>query len=197
MKFKKFTDRLKNNSEEIRFYRMVIVGLILLVVLMAMTIKQSIGNSRTVITPPQLTKEFWVSGSDVSQDYLEQMAYWYTGLALNITPQVSKYQNDLFLKYADPASSGRLAAEAGARAEFLNKNNAATVFSTRTIAADMPTKRVAVTGTLTTYVADKRVSERNATYMIGFNYINGQLYVSDFKETNAQDPFGIGSASVQ
>lgn len=197
MLFKTFTDRLKNNSEEIRFYRIVIAGLVLLLILMAMQLMQSMGNSRTIITPPQITKDFWVSGTDVSQDYLEQMAYWYAGLALNVTPQITKYQNDMFLKYADPSASGRLAAEAGARAEFLSKNNAATVFSTRTVATDMPTKRVALTGTLTTYVADKRVSERSTTYMIGFNYTNGMLYVSDFKETSAQDPFGLGATSVQ
>lgn len=195
MLFKKYTDRLKNASEETRFYRMVIAGLLLLVLLMAMLLMRATNNARTVITPPQLTKSFWVSGTDVSQDYLEQMAYWYAGLALNVTPQVSAYQNELFLQHADPGESGRLQAEAGARAEFLKKNNAATVFSVRTIKVDMPSKRVALSGTLTTYVTDKRAGERNATYLVGFNYRNGLLYVSDFKETSDQDPFGFGPAA--
>jgi hypothetical protein len=45
-------------------------------------------------------------------DYLQEMAYWYAGLALNITPHVADYQKNLFLKYAAPSrvrpSAGRV-----------------------------------------------------------------------------------------
>jgi conjugal transfer pilus assembly protein TraE len=193
MLFKKYTDKLVNGTDELRFYRIVIGGLLIGIIMLARTNGMLAGDVRTVITPPEIKRSFWVSSNDVSQEYLEEMAYWYAGLALNITPQGSEYQRTLFLKYADPEESGRLTAEASARAEFLRRNGASTVFAPRTIAVDMPHKRVALTGVLSTYVADKRAPDRSVVYMIAFNYRDGTLYVSDFKETSAQDPFGDGS----
>jgi len=95
-----------------------------------------IGAEKTVFVPPEIKRSFWVSGSAVSKEYLEEMAYWYAGLALNITPVVSDYQNNLFLTYAAPSEYGRLQAEMGARAEFLKKNNTATQFAVRSVTTD-------------------------------------------------------------
>lgn len=193
MNFRKYTNKLLNGSEEVRFYRLLVAGLLFALLFALFLLGKAMGSSRTIVTPPEIKREFWINDVSVSQSYLEEMAYWYAGLALNITPQAAEFQNKLFLQYADPADAGRLAVESGARTEFIRKNSAATVFAPRTIAADMPNLRIALTGTLSTYVADKRAGERNATYMIGFKYRNGNLYVTDFKETSDQDPFALGT----
>lgn len=149
-----------------------------------------IGAEKTVLVPPEINKSFWVSGTAVSKEYLEQMAYWYAGLALNVTPIASEYQNNLFLKFAAPSEYGRLQAEMGAKAEFLKKNNTSTQFSVRNITVDEKNLRVALSGTLYTWTSDKKAGERNAAFMVGFKHMNGKLYVSDFKETSDQDLFG-------
>lgn len=96
-----------------------------------------IGSEKTILVPPEINRSFWVSSNAASKEYLEEMAYWYAGLALNITPAVSEYQHHLFLKYAVPSEYGRLQAEMGARADFLKKNNTATQFVVRNIATDV------------------------------------------------------------
>ena len=78
-----------------------------------------------------------MSGQKVSTEYLQEMAYWYAGLALNITPHVADYQKNQFLKYAAPSEYGRLQAEFGARADFIRKNNASTQFSTQAMTVEM------------------------------------------------------------
>ena len=108
---------------------------------------------------------------------------------MNISPGTSKYQHTLFLKYAAPTEYGRLQSEMGARAEFLHKNNTATQFSVQNVTVDEKKRRVALTGALTTWASDKKAGERQVTYLIGFNQLNGKLYVSDFKETSSQNPF--------
>ncbi|MGK0674598.1 MAG: TraE/TraK family type IV conjugative transfer system protein [Halothiobacillaceae bacterium] len=74
-----------------------------------------IGSERVVLLPPEINRTMWVSGSQASKEYLEEMGFWYAGLALNITPATSEYQNSLFLKFAAPSEYGRLQAEMGAQ----------------------------------------------------------------------------------
>lgn len=190
MLFKRFTSKLLNVSEEARFYRIAIVGLMVLLFLSIRATNNAIGDSRTTLVPPDIKRSFWVSSNHVSQEYLEEMAYWYVGLALNVTPQASAYQRAMFLKFADPAASGKLTAEAEARDAFLAKNNVSTIFSPRMVWPDVAKKRIAIAGNLSTYVADKRAPDRNVVYVIGFTYRNGTLYVSEFRETTDQNPFG-------
>lgn len=195
MLFKKYLSERDNARQEIKFLRFMVVGLSVVVLTEAMVMSNFAGAEKTIIVPPEINRSFWVSGNAVSREYLEEMAYWYAGLALNITPVVSDYQNSLFLKYAAPSEYGRLQAEMGARAEFLKKNNTSTQFSVRTIKTDEQNLRVALTGTLVTWTSDKKASERSATYLVGFKYMNGRLYVSEFKETSEQHPFGDPAGS--
>lgn len=190
MLFRKYLSERDNANDEIRFMRIIVAGLVLVIFVGTVTVLRLLGSEKTVVTPPEIQRSFWVSGSAVSKEYLEEMAYWYAGLALDVTPTVADYQNGLFLKYAAPSEAGRLQADMGARADFLKKNNTATLFSVRNVTTDERNQRVALSGTLYTYVGDKKGGERNATYMVGFKYLNGRLYVSDFRETSDQAPFG-------
>lgn len=190
MLFKKYLSERDNATLEIRFLRLVVAGLVVAIIGESILAAKFVRPEKTIIVPPEINKSFWVSGDTFSREYLEEMAYWYAGLALNITPVVSDYQMELFLKFAHPADYGRLQGEMGARANFLKKNNTATLFSVRTITTDEKNLRVALSGTLYTYTADKKAGERNTTFMVGFKRMNGRLYVSEFKETSDQNPFG-------
>lgn len=195
MIFKKYLSEKDNANHEIRFLRWLVVWMGAIVLVQILMTARLIGAEKTVFVPPEIKRSFWVSGSAVSKEYLEEMAYWYAGLALNITPVVSDYQNNLFLTYAAPSEYGRLQAEMGARAEFLKKNNTATQFAVRSVTTDEKRRRVALSGTLFTWTSDKKAGERNAVFMVGFKHMNGKLYVSDFKETSDQDLFGDAAAS--
>ncbi|WP_303785326.1 type IV conjugative transfer system protein TraE [Azovibrio restrictus] len=190
MIFKKYLSEKDNANHELRFMRWLVVWMGAIVLVQILVTARLIGSEKTVLVPPEIKRSFWVSGNAVSKEYLEEMAYWYAGLALNITPIASEYQNNLFLTHAVPSEYGRLQAEMGARAEFLKKNNTATLFSVRNVTTDERNQRVALSGSLYTYVGDKKGGERSATYMVGFKYLNGRLYVSDFRETSDQAPFG-------
>lgn len=190
MLFGKYISEQDNLRREVRFLRWLVVWMGAIVLVQTILAMRLVGSEKTVLVPPTINKSFWVSSQAVSKEYLEEMAYWYAGLALNITPSVSDYQNELFLKYAAPSEHGRLQAEMGARAEFLKKNSTSTQFAVREILVDEKNMRVALSGTLHTWVSDKKAGERNAVFMVGFKYMNGKLYVSDFKETSDQDRFG-------
>ena len=77
----------------------------------------------------------------------------------------------------------------------MRKNNAATQFSPQSVMADEAAMKVALTGVLLTWVGDKKASEKQTTYVVGFRYLNGRLHVSEFKETSDQDPFGASNVA--
>ena len=196
MKFSKFTAERDNQRNEILFMRLAVAGLVIALLANAGASLTVAGSERTILVPPEIHQTFWVSGKKVSGDYLQEMAYWYAGLALNITPQVADYQKNQFLKYAAPSEYGRLQAEFGARANFIRKNNASTQFSTQAMTVDESAMKVALSGVLHTWVSDKKAAEKQTTYVIGFRYLNGRLHVSEFKETSDQNPFGTASGTT-
>lgn len=195
MKFSKFTAERDNQRAEILFMRLAVGGLVLALLANAGASFSVAGSERTILVPPEVHKTFWVSGQKVSAEYLQEMACWYAGLALNVTPHVAEHQKNLFLRYAAPSEYGRLQAEYGARTEFIRKNNASTQFSPQSVMADEAAMKVALTGVLLTWVGDKKASEKQTTYVVGFRYLNGRLHVSEFKETSDQDPFGASNGT--
>ena len=165
----------------------------LIILVEGMALQKTLGMEKTVIVPPVIEKSFWVSGNEVSKNYLEQMAYWYAGLALNVTPTTGAYQKQQFLHYATPSDTGRIAAEMTLRLDFFSKNNTSTLFTAQKLNTDEKLMKVAIVGELDTFVGDKRASARRTVFVIGFKYLNGRLYVSEFKETSEQDMFGTGT----
>ncbi len=190
MLFKKYITEQDNHSQERSFFRLLVAGLVVANGVQAVTNFSLSGDARTVITPPNIKQGFWVTNKSVSREYLEEMAYWYAGLALNITPAGISYQNELFLKYAAPSEYGRLQQEMTSRSEFLKKNQTSSQFAVENITVDEKRMRVALAGKLYTWVAEKRAGMRDTTFMIGFQYINGKLYISNFRETSRKDIFG-------
>ena len=195
MKLGKFTSERDNQRAEILFMRIAVGGLVLALLANAGASLSVAGSERTILVPPEVHKTFWVSDQKVSAEYLEEMAYWYAGLVLNVTPHLADYQKNLFLKYAAPSDYGRLQAEYGARTDFIRKNNASTQFSPQSVMPDEAAMKVALTGVLLTWVGDKKASEKQTTYVVGFRYLNGRLHVSEFKETSDQDPFGASNGT--
>lgn len=194
MLFRNYLSAQANAANEIRFMRILLAGLVVVLLVVALILLKLAGSEKTYLVPPEIKRSYWLSGETVSREYLEDMAYWYAGLALNITPTVSAYQSGLFLKHADPAEFGRLQMEMGARAEFLKKNNTSTQFSVRSVTPDEKALRVALTGVLTTWASDKKAGERQATFLVGFKHLNGRLHVAEFKETSEQNPFDSAPA---
>jgi len=191
---KKYISASSNKSSEITFLRITIAGLLVAIIVEGMIIVRTLGMERTIIVPPEINKTFWLTSNTVSKDYLDQMAYWYSGLVLNATQFTGEYQKQMFLRYATPGDAGRLSAEMDARIDYLTKNNASTQFAALSLNTDEKTMKVAITGDLSTFIGDKRISGKRVVYAISFKYINGRLYVSEFKETNEQDIFGTNIA---
>ncbi len=144
---------------------------------------------RETMVPPEIHKTFWVEDDNVAPEYLEQMGLFLLKLALDNTPVNAEYNAKTLLKYAAPASYGELQNALLANAHRLAEDNAATMFSVRSVTPKPSDKSIAFAGVLTTYIGDKRVSEAQKTYLVRLRYAEGRCYVLELRETAPRTPF--------
>lgn len=185
----------KKSAGEITFLRIVVGGLLVLCIIEGFLILRTIGSEKIIISPPNIEKSFWVSADGVSKSYLEQMAYFFSGLVLTVTPSTGEYQKKLFLQYASPENHGKLSVEMDTRLEYMRKNSISTVFTVESLKTDEKLMRVAILGNLETFMQDKKISTDRVFYVIAFQNRNGRIFVKEFRETNEKDIFGIGTTS--
>ena len=150
-------------------------------------------RERVVMVPPTIHKTFWVEADRVSGEYLEQMAYFLMQLTLDVTPQSVDHQAGVLMQYAAPAAYGDLRATMAATAERIKHDGASTVFSAQNVVVDEAAQRVGVSGQLTTFISDRRVSEVSKGYAIELQYTGGRIFLKAFRETNLNDPLEIQS----
>ncbi len=144
-------------------------------------------REKTIVTPPDLDKAFWVQGDVVSPEYLEQMALFFASLALSYHPDNIDDQVRLFLRYADPEIYGALATRLEADTEKVKRNKLSSVFYPQEVR--MQGKQVALTGQLITLVGAKLLKTRQAVFRFRFSYRQGRLFVSEFQEVDRAHRF--------
>lgn len=145
---------------------------------------------KTIVTPPIVEKAFWVHGDRVSSEYLEQMALFFASLVLTYHPDNIDGQVQLFLRHADPAAHGPLAARLAADRERIRHNGLSQVFYPVSVRVREADRQVALSGDLVSMVGGQPAGTRRATYRLRFTYRNARLFVSEFGEASDEnDPF--------
>lgn len=188
MKFELLRRDLDTSRRMISYQKLIVIVSLTLNLVTCLIAYRLIGLERTILVPPVVHKTFWVDSDKVSAEYLEQMGYFLLQLVLNVSPQSVDYQSKLLLQYAAPASYGEIKTAMAVVAERLKRDGASTVFSPRSLTTDERELKVAVQGSLTTFIGDRRVSETNKAYLVELQYALGKLYIKSFKEVNANDP---------
>ena len=186
-------DNLKINN---RFLRLITAGFMLISIILTFGLWRAIGNERTILVPPELHKTVWVDSQTVSNEYLEEMAYYMGSLLLTVTPETVKFQNETVLKYASPESRGALKLALDSSAVKIAGNSASTIFhpSSIQVGAGNNAMKVSISGVLVTFITDKKVGETSKSFMLAFEYRSGKIYLKTLKEVAQNDPFGEKSA---
>ena len=169
---------------QILFILMVFANVLLSVRLATLT-----NTHRETLVPPTINKTCWVDDQQIDASYLEQMANFLIQLAFNNTPVNAEYNAKTLLKYVGPGSYGKLERYLLANVRELRKNNTSTLFSVRAISVLKEDNAVAFSGVLTTYIADRRVSERSKTFLVRFGFDAGRVYIQDMLEVDPKEPF--------
>jgi len=150
---------------------------------------RSIGNERTVVTPPSINKSFWVDRDKASSEYLEQMGTFLTWLVLDVSPTSIDWKKEILLSYVSPDKFGALKTRQEVEAERLKRINAATTFAPQQLVASEDKQNLVVYGRLRTLVNGLETSNELKSYELAFSFSGGRMHLTQFEEVaHVADP---------
>ncbi len=173
-----------------RVFQMILAASLLTNVFLAGTFMTMDRTVRTILSPPEVNKSFWVDGRSLSPEYMEQMGAWVIKEYATVTPSNIDYQNNLLLKYVHPSVHGELTVRFKMGANRLKAENMSKIFSPREVRISEKGQAIAFIGTQSTWIADKRLpNDEVKAYLVAFSYDGSQTYIKELRETNPSRPF--------
>lgn len=183
-------DELIKAKKEMR-KREIIILILSITLFMAIGVAyKNMNRERTTIIPPVTRETFWVDSSDADPKYLQEMSTYFVLLANNISPSNIDYQNKLFLNYVNPAQQAELKSALDQQSQRVKRNQLVTMFYIKGFRVDSASNKVVITGQLDTLVGDKLTSSVEKMYRIGYQIINGKLYIIEYGEVQSANPWG-------
>lgn len=190
----KFQEDLKALRKLLRSQRLAMGGMIGCLLIALLIIYQVLGAQRVIVTPPQVSQPFWVSGGHVDTSYLEQMGGYVAWLVLDVTPGTINWKKDALLSFVEPADYGALKIRQEVEAERLKKLNASTYFLLQQLEPDQDKQNVMLTGRLRTYINGQETSVVPKRYLAQFSYRGGRTHLKTFTEV-PNDPQNVAMAN--
>lgn len=164
------------------FQRNLLMGVcgLLLIALFLLIVRVSFMNEKIIIIPEGLKQEVSILGNDVSPSFVEEWASYYTFLLLSASPKTFSYQRAQILRCIVPSSFGALSQKLLEQEEQMKRQNLSTVFYPSHF--EIQGMTVGITGTLETYVGDKRMDSSQKKYVMKLVLNHGKLFISEFRE---------------
>lgn len=141
-----------------------------------------VGKERVVIVPPIVNRDFWVATDTVSDSYLEQMAEFFAGLLLNVTPNSFATRGEHLLQHVAPNAYPTLKTQLVEQKIELERRAMSTTFHPSSFKVDRKKLLVELKGELKILVGKAPVESQIKTYRIQFSQHHGRLYIQQFSE---------------
>jgi len=138
-------------------------------------------DSKTILLPSVVSREYTLTQSALSNAYIEDVALDVSQLLLNVTPETAFESFKRFLKHVDPASYAEIKQELSTMHQNIKKKKVTTAFFPTQIKSSK-SKQVILTGLLKKIVSGTVISEDERKYLIKFKYKSGRLTITSFKE---------------
>lgn len=185
MEYRLHKSRIQYLIQRRNGYLVLAIGSMIINILQLLVIFAILGHERIIIVPPNINRSFWVSASQVSPEYLSEMAYYFVQLRFNMTPSNAASQRDLLLRYVLPRYYGALKTELLSEADRITKEHITTAFYQNNIQVDTRQLLAKITGDLQTSVGDAILPMQRVIYQISFTYDSGRLLIKSFEEVNS------------
>lgn len=182
MNHDKYSEDVKTLAQRNARKNVLIGAMAVAQLLSLMVLTQIVGDSRTVVVPPNIERTFWVTHNRASAEYLEQMAAFSAWLILDVTPASIDWKRQTLLEFADPSAAGDLKTRMALEADRLRKLNASTFFSPRQLVASEEQQTVVISGQLRTQINGENTSAVEKQYVARFMFKGGRMHLKEFKE---------------
>lgn len=188
MRGEEFINELERAKTSIRRHQAAIAGLILLALVQAGSIHRQSGNERQHFLPPEISRPFWLAGTEASPEYFEDLGQFINGLPLNVTPETVETACRTYLRYVLPRDRTRYQRRCDAEAKRIKRDNAVESFSIQSVRTDARRRRVVLEGMHQTIINDRRFAPARRTYLIEFEHADGRFYVGTHEKVDDNDP---------
>ncbi len=179
-----YDDSLSDLRKRIRNQKLLNGMLTASVLLALVALAGTMGSEKVVVTPPNVTKTFWVSDDKVSASYLEQMAGYVSYLILDISPGSADWKTKSLLEFVVPEAQAGLKIRQKVEVDRLKKLNGAQYFETHELRPDEDSQSVVIIGRLKTMVNSVKATDQEKTYLAEFAYKGGRTHLKTFEEVD-------------
>jgi len=168
-----------------RYQRLTYVLAAVMLLLLLMLFKL-IGHERTVLLPLQVESPFWVSQTQVSDSYLNEMTRTFAWLLLNTTPNIVGQQQATLLRYVHPKDYSSVKAKLDQDAEQIKRENITSTFYPSNQTIDSENLHVTLQGQLHLRAGQGEVIKQDNTYHLQYKYQQGRLWLAAFNKIEAR-----------
>ncbi len=180
MKAENFLSSLASANSEVRFLRTICLVLSLCVLGLGYAAISK--DVRTVVVPAEVKATLWAEDSDVSPEYLKQMAATYAGWVLNADPGALTYSLGLFLRYTYQADRPYLEKLIARRMDDFKANNARAFFTLDKVEVNTAKKVALISGRQELFVGERQIDSKPKKYFMVFIWNGSRLLVQRMSE---------------
>lgn len=181
MKTQSLAQNLNKNIQWRNRLLIALAALFILNVIQGVSVFSLIGRQKTIVVPATFDREFTVS-SKFSDSYLEQMAQYFAGLLLNITPATCVVNAEQLLKHVASENYATVKEQLVEQNREIEKRGISTVFYLSHLRVNSKDLWVELKGDLKILIANAPMESKSRTYKFQFAHRNGLLKIKTFSE---------------
>ena len=137
-------------------------------------------KERIVVSPPQVTKEFWLEAGKASPEYLEQMGAFFAILGGNLSPTNAEYNVSRLVSYVDTSSHAEVKRDLASQAQYIKKHNITQAFFPKAVNVDRENSTVAVLGEVVRNIGTVKIDQEDMVIRMKFTMENYKLWLQEF-----------------
>lgn len=163
--------------------RMVALGLTAAVIVSNLANYYLYKEKTVVVIPPNVNKEFQVSGNELSRSYIEQIGYFLSDRVLSVSPGTVDSSFDSIVPFltTSPDAIKTIREGLAEQAQAIKENDMFQVFYPMKVNINDKANKFAVEGSLRKMSGNNPISASKATIIFSFTVENGQMIITSLE----------------
>jgi conjugal transfer pilus assembly protein TraE len=141
-----------------------------------------LNDTKTILVPPELNRPIWIKNNSVSSSYIEEQAFFFASLFLNVSPEGASHQREIILRHVSSDAHEKVKQFLLSEENRLKKEGLSLSFKPTSIISSKNPMSCILSGILTGFIGERRVINEKKSYCFEFCFKNGFLKILSFEE---------------
>ncbi|MFA6396630.1 MAG: TraE/TraK family type IV conjugative transfer system protein [Sulfurimonas sp.] len=180
---KSFFSNWAKLKEENNVMKIVTLSLSVALVVSSIANYKLFNEKTIVVIPPKVTKEFQVTGNELSFEYIEQVGYYLSDRILSIAPENAQNSFDTIIPFltTDPNAIKQIQQKLALQAKVVKENDIYQVFYPLKTMVNKTTKEFSVEGMLKKMSGNNYISSGQAIITFKFYVKDGRMVITSLE----------------